>query len=238
MSTTNFSNEPGTAQDTRFDEPAAAGTQADTGAGDPAKKQAKEQAKEAAGAAADEGKRVAGVAQDEAQRVTAEARDQLRGLVSEATTQLDEQSKAQQTRLAGTVRTFGDDLDAMTAEGHDDGVAAQLVRQVADQARGLASQLEDREPKELLEDMRSFARRKPGTFLLGALAAGVVVGRLTRGAKAAQDDTPGGDAQTSATGTRTASAPPVAPAAPVDPVGPKGVEMSESGVVDSDGGRA
>ena len=61
------------------------------------------------------------------------------------------------------------------------------MQQVAEQARGLASQLDDREPSELLEDVRRFARRRPGTFLLGALAAGIVVGRLTRGAKAAQD---------------------------------------------------
>jgi len=31
--------------------------------------------------------------------------------------------------------------------------------------------------------VRGFARRRPGTFLLGALAAGIVAGRLARGAK-------------------------------------------------------
>ena len=44
-----------------------------------------------------------------------------------------------------------------------------------------AGKLQNREPAELLDEVRSFARRKPGLFLLGAAAAGVVAGRLTRG---------------------------------------------------------
>jgi hypothetical protein len=71
-----------------------------------------------------------------------------------------------------------------------------VAREAADRARGLSSRLEGREPRELLDDVRGFAQRKPGTFLLGALAAGVVAGRLTRGAKAAQSSSSG-----TATGT-------------------------------------
>jgi hypothetical protein len=49
--------------------------------------------------------------------------------------------------------------------------------------------LQNREPAQLLDDVRSFARRKPGLFLLGAAAAGVLAGRLTSGVKAAHSDT-------------------------------------------------
>lgn len=182
MSTTNFSNEPGPAPRGSNDLPG--GPSGDSSG-------VKDQAQQTAGAAAGEGKRVAGVAQDEVKNVTAEAQHQIRGLLNEATTQLDDQSKAQKTRLADTVRTFGDDLQAMTAQDESNGVAAQVVKQVSEQARGLASHLDGREPRELLDDARNFARRRPGTFLLGALAAGVLVGRVTRGAKAAQDGTAG-----------------------------------------------
>jgi len=48
--------------------------------------------------------------------------------------------------------------------------------------------LQNREPADLLEEVRSFARRKPGLFLLGAAAAGVLAGRLTSGVKAAHTD--------------------------------------------------
>jgi len=245
MSTTDFSQTPGAAP---------------TGSADGASEDAsgaKDQAKQAAGNAADQGKRVAGVAQDEVKNVASEAQNQLRGLLAEATTQVDEQSKAQKSRLADTVRTFGDDLESMRGEGHQDGVAAQVVQQVVGQARSLASHLDDREPSELLDDVRRFARRRPGTFLLGALAAGIVVGRVTRGAKASQDEPSSGGVEPTLSGMGSGRAhieTGVVPA--VDDVeiaytdadlgaagrqtdvGPKGVEMSEAGVTGTDGIRS
>ena len=147
---------------------------------------AKEQAKAAAGTAADEGKRVAGVAQGEAQRVASEAKFQTQHLLQQATSQVEEQSRTQKDRLVGTLRTLSDDLDQMAGRSEGGGVATDLVREVAGRARGLTSSLDAREPRELLEDVRAYARRRPGTFLVGALLAGVVAGRLTRGAREAQ----------------------------------------------------
>jgi hypothetical protein len=243
MSSTEFSSDPQASQGSATD-----GTN-DT----------KEQAKQAAGTAKDESKRVAGVAKDEAQRVTDEAKTQVRALLDETTSQLDEQSRVQQTKLAETVRTFAEDLSSMTAQTDaSGGMAAQLVQEVSDRARTLAAQLEDREPRELLDDVRTFARRRPGTFLLGALAAGVVVGRLTRGAKAAQDQTSSGAGAalqpsqppmpTVTTGAPTA-APGTGYAGRTDPgtpgnapleteLGAPGVELSEGGIVGPGGGRA
>src|SRR4051794_9887559 len=63
------------------------------------------------------------------------------------------------------------------------GLAALAPRLVSERARQISTSIEGREPQEVLEDVRSFARRRPGTFLLGALAAGVLAGRLLRGAK-------------------------------------------------------
>jgi hypothetical protein len=250
MSTTNFENDPGTAQGASPGDPSGeSGDAAD----------AKGQAKQAAGTAADEGKRVAGVAQDEVKNVAAEAQSQLRSLLDDATSQVDEQSKAQKSRLADTVRTFGDDLESMRGEGQDGGIAAQVVQQVADQARGLASHLDERDPSELLDDVRHFARRRPGTFLLGALAAGIVVGRVTRGAKAAQaaqGQSGSGGVQPST--PRTVGTTPAAPANVATPVvgdsevaytdadlgsagtqsglGARGVEISEAGIPGATGG--
>jgi hypothetical protein len=72
-----------------------------------------------------------------------------------------------------------------------DGPASGLAHEAADRVHSLSSHLEGRQPSELLDDVRSFARRKPGLFLGGALVAGVVAGRLTRGAKAANDSSSG-----------------------------------------------
>jgi hypothetical protein len=61
----------------------------------------------------------------------------------------------------------------------------EVARQASERARTVASCLEEREPGDLLDEVRRFARRKAGVFLAGAALAGVVVGRLTRGAIAA-----------------------------------------------------
>ncbi|QWZ07731.1 hypothetical protein KRR39_20425 [Nocardioides panacis] len=147
---------------------------------------AKDQAQQAAGTAADESKHVAGVAKDEAQRVASEAQTQVTHLLDQATTQVEEQSRTQRDRLVDTLQSVGDDLEKMATQT-DQGIASNLAREAADRVRGLSSRIDGREPRDLLDEVRSYARRKPGTFLLGALAAGVVAGRLTRGAKDARN---------------------------------------------------
>jgi hypothetical protein len=183
---------------------------------------AKEQAKQAAGTAADETKHVAGVAQGEAQRVASEAKSQVQGLVGQATSQVEDQSRTQLGRLAETLRSFGDDLEKMASQS--EGPASGIAHEVADRTRGLSSHLEGREPRELLEDVRRFARRKPGAFLLGALAAGVVAGRLTRGAKAAQDHDQGSGYPTTA-----GYSSPVSQTGPSGPAGPSGTAYPSGG---------
>jgi hypothetical protein len=64
-----------------------------------------------------------------------------------------------------------------------------------------ATFLQNREPADLLDEVRSFARRRPGTFLLGAALAGVLAGRLTSGVKAAHADHSGSSQLTSTQGT-------------------------------------
>jgi hypothetical protein len=59
-------------------------------------------------------------------------------------------------------------------------MATDLAQEVSDRVRALGSHLENRDPGQLLDDARDFARRRPGTFLVGALAAGVVAGRMFR----------------------------------------------------------
>ena len=106
-------------------------------------------------------------------------RRQARGVVDDASGQvrgqLDDQGRQQKDRLAGTLATFGDDLGRMADGGS--GLAADLAHELADRTQSLSRHLDGREPTELLDDVRRFARQRPGTFLLGALAAGVVVGR-------------------------------------------------------------
>ncbi|MBA2531588.1 MAG: hypothetical protein H0V23_05705 [Nocardioidaceae bacterium] len=122
---------------------------------------------------------VAGTAKEQGQQVLSEATSQARNLVGETRSQIGQQANAQQERAAGSLRSIGDQLDNMVANS-EDGLAAQLVQQASDQVKQVAGWLENRDPNGLLDDVRSFARRKPGAFLLGAAGAGLVAGRLTR----------------------------------------------------------
>lgn len=204
---------------------------------------AADEAKQTAGTAAEQGKHVAGVAKGEAQNVVQESKQQAQALLDEAKTQIDEQSRTQRDRLVGTLTTFGDDIEKMASgQQPNPGMAQDLARDVAQRAREIGNRIDGREPAELLDEVRSFARRRPGTFLLGALAAGVVAGRLTRGVKAggsAGSDTGEGSGigvyddvgDTAAPGTGTAAGAPTAgvPTPDVPPAYPAGSAVGEPG---------
>lgn len=219
----------------------------DTGSTGDSSGGAKEQAKQAAGTAADEGQRVAGVASGEAKKVVSEATSQVHGLVGQATSQLEDQSRTQQNRLAETLGSFSSDLHSM-ADTSGGGLAADLAKEVADRAQQVSQHLQAREPRDLLDDLRSFARRRPGTFLGGALVAGIVAGRLTRGARdASHDDSPsyGGYGTAPATpvvtppattyaGTGTTTSGPLSPGIGDDLGTAAGTPLAGSGFPDED----
>jgi len=154
--------------------------------------------KDRATEAANEGKQAAGqVAQtavEHAQEVRDEAVRQARDLAGEARQQVSSQVGQQHQALVSNLRSLGSELGSMTrSTGGESGVATELVSQAKERIDGLADWLDRREPGQVLDEARNFARRRPGAFLLGALAAGVVAGRLTRGVVAAHtyDDSSG-----------------------------------------------
>lgn len=172
---------------------------------------ARERAAEATSTATDEGRHVAGVAKDEARNVASTAADQARSLVDQAkgqvTGQLNDQSRSQRDRLVVTLRTLGDDLERMASQSGASGLATDLAHDVSGRVRAVSDHLDGREPSDLLDDVRRFARRRPGVFLVGALAAGVVTGRFVRGAKEGVEGAAVA-ADRSATGTAVGGIPP------------------------------
>lgn len=175
---------------------------------------ASDRTKQAAGAAAEDSKHLAGTAQDEARRVGSEASSQLHELMDRTTREVEEQSRSQKDRLVEVVRGLSDELDSMASQGQN-GPATQLAREAAQRAHALCTHLEKREPRDLLEDVRGFARRKPGTFLLGAMAAGVVAGRLTRGMKDASSSHGGSGSGYAGAGTQARVADVTSPGDPL-----------------------
>jgi hypothetical protein len=142
---------------------------------------AREEAAGVARTAQQSGGQVASTAGEQASRVASEATAQARDLLREGRGQLTEQAREGQRKAANGLRALSDQLREMADRSEGQGMAPEVVRQAADRTSTVASWLEDREPGDLLGEVRRFARRKPGVFLASAALAGVVVGRLTRG---------------------------------------------------------
>jgi hypothetical protein len=147
-----------------------------------------EKASQVATSATESGTQVAQHAVDQAKTVTAETQRQARNLVGEAQNQVREQAQTQQQRASTGLHSLADQLGAMAEHGDESSPATDLARQASERAHGVANWLEQRQPGDLIEEVRRFARQRPGTFLLAAAAAGVLAGRLTRGVVAAQSD--------------------------------------------------
>ncbi|MDP8931153.1 MAG: hypothetical protein M3O70_21915 [Actinomycetota bacterium] len=132
--------------------------------------------------AGEAGGQVAQAATQQAREVASETAQQARSMLDEGMGQLRQQAREGQQKVASGLRTLADELRGMAKKGGQSGIAGDLVREASDRAHGAAAWLERRGPGDLLEEVRGFARQRPGTFLLGAALAGVVAGRLTRGA--------------------------------------------------------
>ncbi|WP_323097444.1 hypothetical protein [Intrasporangium sp. YIM S08009] len=171
------------------------GSSSDGGLTDTAKDTAKE--------AADRGRDVAGTAADEAKAIGAEAKSQLTALLEQLRGELGTQASDQGQRAARGLGSLGDELRQMADAAPQDGVAGDLVRRIEQQVRSASQWLENREPGELLEDVRSVARRRPGAFLAGAALLGLLGGRLTRGLTDSPTSTSGGGEATGSPTTGT-----------------------------------
>jgi uncharacterized protein YjbJ (UPF0337 family)/ElaB/YqjD/DUF883 family membrane-anchored ribosome-binding protein len=182
--------------------------------------------------AVEAGGRVAGTAKEQAANVAGEARRQAKDILQQGRSQLTSQVGGQQQKAAGAIRALSTELSTMASSSDSPGVASDLAAQAAGVVDSVASWFENREPADVLQEVTSFARQRPGVFLAIAAGAGLVVGRLARSLKdeasadqqAQQSEyvsagyttaTTGYTTDTYATTTADPYATPVAPSTPV-----------------------
>lgn len=152
--------------------------------------------------ARDAASNVADTAATRGQEMRGQARQHARSIAGDAQRQLRGHAQQETQRAGDALGTAGDQLRAL-AEGRVDeaGALGGYVEAAADAISSWADSIQDRGFEGLLDDLRSFGRRRPGMFLAGALAAGIVAGRFGRNAarELGDDDTsaPGGTARTS-----------------------------------------
>jgi uncharacterized protein YjbJ (UPF0337 family) len=131
---------------------------------------------------------VAETAKSEAANVVSETKQQAKGLLDQVRDQLSEQGNTQKQYLSNTLHSLSKELGGMASKSEESGPLTDLAHRASRQGGEIAHWLENHEPKDVLEEVKAFARRRPVAFLFLAGAAGVLAGRLTRGAVAANTE--------------------------------------------------
>ncbi len=172
---------------------------------------AKDEASVTAGQAKQAAGEVAGSVAQQARTVTDEARQQAGTAVRDLRGRVNDEVRGQTERAAGTVRQWADDLAGLAQNAPGDSPVRGLVEQAADGGYRAADYLEKNGVGGVVDNVRGFARRRPGVFLGGAALAGLAVGRLAKAGKAGGSGTESGS---------TAGSDVVGPAPQVPPVQP------------------
>ena len=139
------------------------------------------------------------VARGEVAHVAEEAKYQTRSLVDQTRYELRGQVMNQQSSLASKLNGWASELGSMASKSDESGPMTDLAQEASRRVGEFSHWLDDHEPADLLDEVKRFARRRPGTFILLAAAAGVVAGRLTRGAVSGKTS---GDSDTDVTPAR------------------------------------
>jgi hypothetical protein len=92
------------------------------------------------------------------------------------------QVSMQQRRVAATLREISDEFAWMLHDGSANGLAANFVERATVYSANAADWLDGRNPGDLVQETKRFAKRHPAAFLGIAVGAGLVAGRLTRNA--------------------------------------------------------
>lgn len=148
---------------------------AETGSGD-----VRDDVSRLASDASDAGRRVVGVAKDETKSVASETGRQARRFMGQVGDELRSQAATQQSRAAEGLRSVGSGFSEMAQGSTQTGVAADIVRGAGERVNDVARWLDDRDPRAIVEEVKGFARRRPGVFIAIAVGVGVIAGRLTR----------------------------------------------------------
>lgn len=144
---------------------------------------AKDQAANVKASAVGAGSDVAGTAKEQAGNVVGETLAQAKDLTAQVKDQASQQLDMQSSKALESVRGVSSQLTA----GDTSGMVGQFMTEAGQRLQSFSDYVERVGPQGVMEDVRRYARRNPGTFVLGAALAGLVSGRVTKGIKASQD---------------------------------------------------
>jgi hypothetical protein len=145
----------------------------------------KQETNAVAQSATDAGAGVVQSAKEQGVEVASEASRQAQNLYGQMRAQVNDQASAQQKRAADGLHALSDEVGKMAEQGGGSGPGSQVAQQASDKIDQMAHWLHDREPGQVLDEITSYARRNPGTFLIAAAALGAFARRLTKNLAAA-----------------------------------------------------
>ena len=156
-------------------------------------------------------KQAAGEVATQAQNVAGEAKRQLSSVVHQTRSELTDQAATRTSQAAAGLRTLADQVQAL-AQGRpqDAGDLAGYLDDARARITKFSTRLDEGGPQGLVDDVSSFARRRPVVFLAAAAGAGFLVGRLARAGRAATRS----DDSDSTVAIAPSSAPALAPPIP------------------------
>ena len=123
---------------------------------------------------------VAETVKDETKGVAREARQQAGTAFHQIQDDVRSRAEAEATRFAETLHATGRQLSSMADAATGGGVMPSIVREGATAVERLGTRLDQGGVDAVMADVRRWARRSPGSFLLGAAALGFVTGRVAR----------------------------------------------------------
>ncbi|WP_077011496.1 hypothetical protein [Saccharothrix sp. ALI-22-I] len=119
-------------------------------------------------------------AREQAGQVVSEATGQAKHVVHDMRERVAGEAEEQARRVSRQIDRIADELGTMADGSGPDSLTAGALRQVSDASRQAARYLDERGARGLLDTAQDFARRKPGTFLIGAAVAGFLVARAAK----------------------------------------------------------
>lgn len=143
---------------------------------------AKRQARDVADHGRQQAKSVADTAREGASQVAEETSRQTRRLVDETMGQLRAQASEETQRVGSALHSLGERLDAL-ADGEPEraGPLGEYAEQFASQTHEIARRIDELGFDGVVRELSSFARRRPGAFLVSTAVAGFASARLGRG---------------------------------------------------------
>ena len=116
------------------------------------------------------------------------ANEQASELASQARTKIEEAAQRQKAAGADYIGSIAEAADRAAGEFENTlPPAARYIRMASEQLQGVADAIRDRNSRELIGEVRSFARRQPELFFGGALLLGFAAWRFYRSAEGHHD---------------------------------------------------